>query len=222
MKNLQIASLEELYRLSKYRLEGQHGQISINFANHNHVYRGNDVIGNCLQEWLPDWFSHLGVDIHEGAGTQVFPDFVATFSGISYDVEIKAWNINNAPAFDLANFYSFLDTTFQHPGKINAHYFILGYQPDRADDFAQGFTLKKLYLRHLWQITGPARKYRVGLQVKRGIPHALRPCNFHSRPQTCFAEKAAFLRAAAQAFAKFPNPIIPFTPVQWLEKVLRY
>ena len=114
-----INTLNELYNLSKEKLEGQHGTITITFANRNHVYTGNDVIGNCLQEWLPDWFQFLGVDIHPGSGTQVFPDFMANFNGTEYAVEVKAWNINNSPAFDLANFQSFLETTYSSPGKLN-------------------------------------------------------------------------------------------------------
>lgn len=72
-------TLNELYNLSKEKLEGQHGTITITFANRNHVYTGNDVIGNCLQEWLPDWFQFLGVDIHPGSGTQVFPELHIDF-----------------------------------------------------------------------------------------------------------------------------------------------
>ena len=52
-----IKNLSDLYRVTKSRLEGQHGTITINFANRSHVYSGNDVIGNCLQEWLPNWFA---------------------------------------------------------------------------------------------------------------------------------------------------------------------
>lgn len=49
------------------------------------------MIGNCLQEWFPNWFKYLGVNVLPGANTQAFPDFVA--------------------AFDLANFQNFLETT---------------------------------------------------------------------------------------------------------------
>ena len=53
---MKINTLNDLYELSKEKLEGQHGTITITFANRNHVYSGNDVIGNCLQEWLPNLF----------------------------------------------------------------------------------------------------------------------------------------------------------------------
>ena len=45
-----INSIEELFLKTKEELEEKHGSISINFANKNHVYSGNDIIGNCLQE----------------------------------------------------------------------------------------------------------------------------------------------------------------------------
>ena len=145
---MNINSLEDLYRLTKEKLEGQHGTISITFANRTHVYSGNDVIGNCLQEWLPDWFQYLGVDIKKGDGSQKFPDFIAKFNGVEYAVEVKAWNINNQPAFDLANFNSFLDTTYTAPGKLNAYYFILGYRP-AEDGFSQGFTVERVFLKNI-------------------------------------------------------------------------
>ena len=195
--------------------------ITITFANRNHVYTGNDVIGNCLQEWLPDWFQFLGVDIHPGSGTQVFPDFMANFNGTEYAVEVKAWNINNSPAFDLANFQSFLETTYSSPGKLNAQYFILGYKPE-DDGFSQGFTVKKVFLKHIWEITSPAKKYPIGLQVKRGNPYAMRPFNFYKKPNECFHTKQDFILAVKETFEMFPNSTLTFTPEEWYQKVSQY
>ena len=45
-----IETIEELFQLTQERLVGQAGAISITFANRAHIYSGNDVIGNCLQE----------------------------------------------------------------------------------------------------------------------------------------------------------------------------
>ena len=114
-----------------------------------------------------------------GEHTQAFPDFVAVFNNISYDVEVKAWNCNNNPAFDLANFQSFLETTFDSPGKLDAYYFILGYKP-MDDGFSEGFKVEKVYLKNIWEITAPTKKYPIGLQVKRNQPYAMRPTSFNS------------------------------------------
>ena len=219
--SMKIESLEQLFQLTKERLEGQHGTISITFANRSHVYSGNDVIGNCLQEWLPDWFQYLGVDIKKGEGSQKFPDFVATFNGTEYAIEVKAWNITNAPAFDLANFNSFLDTTFEEPGKLNAYYFILGYRPE-TDGFSQGFTVEKVFLKNIWEITSSTKKYPVGLQVKRDQPYALRPYNFYKRPEKSFDSKQEFIEAVAEAYEMFPNSSLGFTSEQWIYSVSKF
>lgn len=216
-----INTLHELYEITKERLEGQHGSISVTFANRSHIYTGNDVIGNCLQEWLPNWFQFLNVDIRPGNGTQVFPDFTASFNGVEHAIEVKAWNINNSPAFDIANFQSFLETTYSSPGKINAYYFILGYNPTN-DGFTEGFIVEKVFLKHIWEITSPTRNYPIGLQVKRGNPYAMRPFNFYKKPQNCFHNRNDFLLAVKSAFQLFPNPRLPFTADEWYEKVLQY
>ncbi|MCG3230293.1 NgoBV family restriction endonuclease [Bacillus subtilis] len=218
---MEVNNLDELYLITKNRLEEQHGTITINFANKTHVYSGNDVIGNCLQEWLPDWFQHLGIDIRPGDNTQAFPDFVAVFDGVNYDVEVKAWNYSNSPAFDLANFSSFLATTYESPGKLDAHYFILGYQP-MDDGFSQGFIVKKVYLKYIWEITAPSRKYPIGLQVKRGQPYAMRPFNFSRNEDESFENKNEFILAVKEAFELFPNTALPFSPDEWIERVLSY
>lgn len=217
-----INSIEELYQTTVENLVGKAGAITVNFANKTHVYSGNDVIGNCLQEWLPSWFQHLGVNIEPGAHTQEFPDFVANFNGQRYDVEVKAWNVNNAPAFDLANFFSFLDSTYQEPGKLNAKYFILGYRP-AEDGFSQGFTLENVYLKHIWEITNKSRKYPIGLQVKRGTPYAMRPCNFYSDENNHFNNLFEFIEAVTSAFEVFEDASdLPFTPSEWYNQVMSY
>ncbi|WP_406614620.1 NgoBV family restriction endonuclease [Mycoplasma corogypsi] len=218
---MEIKSLQELFDISKAKLEGQHGIITITFANSSHVYTGNDVIGNCLQEWLPNWFTHLGVNIRSGKGTQVFPDFIVKFGDKEYDFEVKAWNINNSPAFDLANFQSFVETTYNTPGKLNAQYFILGYKPD-DDGFSQGFTVQKVFLKHIWEITSSTKKYPIGLQVKRNMPYAMRPYNFNRNSNGSFSSKIEFIKAVKEAFKLFPNPVFPFTPDEWFDKVSKY
>ena len=171
---MNINNINELFNITKEKLEGQNGTITINFANRSHVYSGNDVIGNCLQEWLPNWFQYLGVNIVPGEHTQEFPDFVAVFDNSNYDVEVKAWNYNNNPAFDIANFQSFIASTYESPSKLDAYYFILGYKP-MNDGFSEGFKVEKVFLKKIWEITAPSTKYPIGIQVKRNQPYAMRP-----------------------------------------------
>ena len=214
-----ISSIQDLYEFTREQLEKKQGTIAINFANHPIIYSGNDIIGNSLQEWLPSWFSHLKVDIKPGAHSQEFPDFVANFNGIKCDIEVKAWNYNNNPAFDIANFHSFVQQTYSSPGKINAYFIILGYTPAN-DGFSKGFTVEKVYLKRICEITNRSRKYPIGLQVKRNSPYAIRPCAFNRA--NSFQNKEEFIVAICETYKMFPNRNLPFTPQEWKEQVLHY
>lgn len=216
-----IKSMEELFAISRDKLENQHGTITINFANRSHVYTGNDVIGNCLQEWLPEWFKFIGANIKETEQTQAFPDFTAYFDNKKYDVEIKAWNISRAPAFDIANFHSFIETTYDSPNKLDAYYIILGYLPAQ-DGFSQGFTVKRIFLKKIWQITGPSDAHKLKLQVKRRQPYAIRPCNFYTSPDKSFHSREEFIQAVYEAYKLYPNSNTEISPEEWLEKVNSY
>ncbi|HFI0027381.1 TPA: NgoBV family restriction endonuclease [Streptococcus suis] len=214
-----INTIEQLYEYTREQIEGKHGNITINFANHPIVYSGNDIIGNSLQEWLPAWFKHLQVDIQAGEHTQEFPDFVAHFGGEQYDVEVKAWNYTNNPGFDIANFHSFIQQTYKSPGKLNAYFIILGYIPAN-DGFSKGFTVEKVYLKRIWEITNKAQKYPIGLQVKRDSPYAIRPCAFHKKG--CFKNKEEFIEAIYETFKMFPNDNLGITPEEWKTHVSAY
>lgn len=211
-----INSIDELFEYTKQQLEGKQGNITVNFANLPIVYSGNDIIGNCLQDWLPGWFTFLKVNIRPGEKTQEFPDFIAYFEDEKYDVEVKAWNYNNNPAFDIANFHSFIDQTYKSPGKLNAYFIILGYKP-AEDGFTKGFTVEKVYLKRIWEITNSSTKYPIGLQTKRNVPYAIRPCSFHKKAG--FRSKEEFIEAIYEAFIRFPSSAINFTPEEWKEKV---
>lgn len=214
-----INTIGQLYEYTRQQLEGQHGNITINFANHPIVYSGNDIIGNSLQEWLPAWFKYLQVDIQAGEHTQEFPDFVAQFGDNQYDVEVKAWNYTNNPGFDIANFHSFIQQTYKSPGKLNAYFIILGYKPAN-DGFSKGFTVEKVYLKRIWEITNKSKKYPIGLQVKRESPYAIRPCAFHKK--NSFKNKEEFIDAVYETFKMFPNANLVITPEEWKAKVSAY
>lgn len=214
-----IDTIVELYEYTKNELEGKSGNITINFANHPIVSSSNDIIGNILQEWLPAWFAHLNVDIKAGEHSQEFPDFVAIFGKDKYDVEVKAWNYSNSPAFDIANFHSFIQQTYNSPGKLDAYFIILGYVPAN-DGFSKGFTVEKVYLKRIWEITNKSTKYPIGLQVKLERPYAIRPCTFHKKEG--FKNKKEFIEAIYESFKLFPSKHLKFTPEQWKSKVLAY
>lgn len=176
-----IRSLDDLYKLASNDIKGKEGNILIVVNNIPQTSKSNDIIGNCLQEWLPAWFKDNGLNLESNEHTQKFPDFIAHFDDKSYDMDIKCWNYNKRPSFDIANLDSFYTTTWSDPSKIFAKYLIIGYTPTR-----HGFKITDIFLKNLWEITSKSTKYPIGLQVKKNKPYAIRPCDFVKKPNEVF------------------------------------
>ena len=47
-----LRSLEELHEKAIKEIKGEKGVITINIAGIPKISRSNDVIGNCVQEWI--------------------------------------------------------------------------------------------------------------------------------------------------------------------------
>lgn len=211
----EIQTLEELYELAVKEIQGQMGTITIQIAGIPKISNSNDIIGNCVQEWIPQWLEDNGLNLYSNEHTQQFPDFTATIDGKVYDMEVKCWNYNCNPGFDIANFDSFYQTIFKNPKKLNAKYLIFGYTPT-----THGFRIEKIYLKNIWEITKASRNYPIGLQVKRSRPYALRPYAFHKRPDDSFSTRKEFVEAIAKARERFPlDNSTPEDSKIWVEKV---
>lgn len=216
MTESKIKSLDELYQLALSDIKGKPGSIMIYVDGIPQVSHTNDIIGNCLQEWLPAWFKDHGLDMQETEKTQEFPDFTANFGNEHYPMDIKCWNYDNSPAFDLANFDSFYRTTWNDPIKIFAKYLIIGYRPT-----SHGFEIVDIFLKNIWDITSKSSRgqYPIGLQVKQSRPYAIRPYNFVKKPGASFKNANEFVKAIYDTRIKFPSNGYDFTPNQWLDKI---
>ncbi|MCL2663284.1 MAG: NgoBV family restriction endonuclease [Oscillospiraceae bacterium] len=208
-------SLEELYDKAVRDIKNELGVITITIAGIPKISKSNDIIGNCVQEWIPQWLSDNGLELEANESSQVFPDFTANINGVKHDMEIKCWNYTNNPAFDLANFDGFYREVYTHPNKLHAKYLVFGYTPTM-----HGFRINNVYLKNLWELTSRAQKYPIGLQVKQEQPYAIRPYAFHKRPTECFANIQEFVRAIYETRKMFAleNRI---DPDMWYETVIR-
>ena len=92
MINMKLNSLEDLYFLAREKLINEKGNITISIAGIPKISKSNDIIGNCVQEWIPQWLEDNGLDLTANPGTQAFPDFTATIDNQEYDMEVKCWN----------------------------------------------------------------------------------------------------------------------------------
>jgi hypothetical protein len=210
---MKLRSLEELYNKAVNEIKGEKGVITINIGGIPKTSRSNDIIGNCVQEWIPQWLEDNGIKLEENERSQQFPDFTANINGKRYDMEVKCWNYQNAPAFDIANFDGFYREIFSNPSKLYAKYLIFGYTPNK-----HGFQIDNIYLKNIWEITAPTMKYPIGLQVKQKRPYAIRPFPFHNNPEKSFSDIYQFIEAIYEARKIFAQDGT-IEPDEWLKKV---
>ena len=215
--NKNIHSLTEMETLLKKDVLHKGGNITISISDIPKISHTRDIIGNCIQEWLPQWFEDNGLNLEANTATQKFPDFIAHFDNDkekSKAVDIKCWNYQQSPSFDIANFDSFYNVVYDNPAKIFAKYLTIGYTPTQ-----HGFRIDYVNLLNLWDIVGKASKYPLSLQVKRGRPYAIRPINFAKCTEKAFKNPLALIQAVKDARLIFPSDTASYDPDDWYNKV---
>jgi len=211
-----LKSLEELHEKAIKEIKGEKGVITINIAGIPKISHSNDVIGNCVQEWIPQWLEDNGIKLEKNENSQKFPDFTTNINGQKYDMEVKCWNYQNSPAFDIANFDGFYREIFTDPSKLYAKYLIFGYTPNK-----HGFQIDDIFLKNIWEITAKARTRPIGLQVKQKRPYAIRPFPFHKKPEQAFKDVYEFVDAIYETRKLFEIDEM-IEPNKWKKQVISH
>lgn len=179
---------------------GKKGVITIDLAGINLDIQAKDIIGNSLQEWLGLWFDKNGVKYRVLKNTQEFPDYIIDFDGVESYLEIKTWNYVKGPAFDLANFNSYIDSLSDNPKKIDADYLIFGYESN-----SNGFIIQEIFSKQIWEMAGKSSVDPLKIQNKKGTVYNIRPMSFHSKPDTTFKTRLEFLDALVDTKRKYAD-----------------
>ncbi len=85
-------------------------------------------------------------------------------------MEVKSFDYDASPNFDIANFMTYRNSLLSHPYRLDSNYLIIGYS-------MKGFNIeiKDVWLKKVWEITGPMANYGLNLQVKYGEIVNIRP-----------------------------------------------
>ncbi len=176
---------EEIYRelVDQDRIFELEGQIRFYLGDVNIVVKQKDVVGNIIQEWLEEWLKSKDIDYLPSENSQMPPDFFLnpdnTTEGL---LEVKAFNYNASPGFDIADFRMFAEEIIDKPYMLYADYLIFAYE--MTDD---GYVIiKNLWLKKLWQISRRMENYPINLQTKDGVIHKIRPAVWYSNENTDF------------------------------------
>ena len=160
------------------------GQIRFYLGDVNIIVKQKDVVGNIMQEWLQGWLDARGIEYAPSENTQMPPDFFLNPNDKTEDLlEVKAFNRNGTPGFDIADFRMYASEILEKPYMLDVDYLIFGYE--MSDDGV--VTIKDVWLKKVWQITRRMENYPINLQVKEGVIHKIRPGVWYSKRVTDYA-----------------------------------
>jgi type II restriction enzyme len=114
--------------VENFKIKDKIGSVEIKLGNITAKYNGKDAVGDLLQEWLGKWFNRENYYYRTKANTQEFPDFLLSETDNEGLLEIKTFNADASPAFDIANFDSYCTSLLNLPERLEADYLILSYK----------------------------------------------------------------------------------------------
>lgn len=199
---------------------GCSGYMSITLNNIPATIKGLDAMGHLVQEWLFTWAKVHNVHIHQNPKTQEFPDYFLNPNDVTKDLlEIKVFNHFAGPAFDLADFFEYIDFLATKPYKLYADYLVLSYAMDEASGMV---TIKNIWLKKIWELAGYSPTNYITCQIRTdkqsGLrrPYKIRPTSFNKSGNT-FSGPKDFLTELQNLLNA--NDITEGRYVNWLKEV---
>lgn len=186
-------------------LIGKKGKINFLLHGVSVDLETKDIIGSVIQEWFESWLLAKKIRFEKPENSQSFPDLVV---GHGEYLEIKAFNWNAGPAFDIANFGSYVESLKSSSDRLKADYIIFGYSMKGSE-----IKIENIWCKKVWEITGPSPTNKIELQVKRNQPYNLRPKKWYGVNVSIFQSAEEFIFALNEACAKFDSP--PIWDDQW-------
>lgn len=184
---------------SDFRITEQVGNIRFNLGNISIIVKRRDVVGNIMQEWLEGWLKDNNIEYRPNSNTQMPPDlYLDPDDKTNNLLEVKAFNYEATPAFDIAEPVAYLQEIIQHPYMLNSYYLIFGYVMDEDGEV----TIKDMWLKHAWEISAPAIKTAMTVG---GSGKKMRPTKWYNRSaraKKLFETKEDYLSAFIELLYK--------------------
>ncbi len=125
------------------------GDIKVNLC------KACDVVGNIMQEWLAGWLKKNDIEYSPNENTQMPPDVFLNPDDKTKDLlEVKAFNYQESPAFDIAEPLAYLEEIVKRPYMLYTDYLIFGYKMDEETGI---ITIENMWLKKIWEICSPSK-----------------------------------------------------------------
>ncbi|WP_323587616.1 NgoBV family restriction endonuclease [Aliarcobacter butzleri] len=178
------------------------GNVTFTLNNISILIETKDSIGHMIQDWLKAWANSNNIYLEANHLTQEFPDFYLTQNHTDNFLEVKSFDSNAGPNFDVSNFDTYVRSLLVNPKKVDADYLIFGYTLINGV-----LTITGVWLKKIWELCTSSADWALRLQVKQGVIHNIRPVNFTSTRTTfgAFQNRLQFLTAIQDVLNTYRN-----------------
>lgn len=204
-----MTSIQQIIeRLAQQNIKSAAGILRFDFAGLSFPVTSKDIVGSVLQEWFEHWLQYNQFAFSKPLNTQEPPDF---FLADGSHLEVKAFNYEAKPGFDLANFDAYTRSLLTHAQRLDANHLIFGYRLVN-----QSITVVDIWVKKIWELAGASHSHPLSLQVKQGVPVNIRPKDWR-KSDGSFGNRILFVEALNAALIKFyPQR---YSNNVWLEQV---
>jgi hypothetical protein len=187
------------------------GNITLNLNNISVQISTKDSVGHMIQDWLEAWARTKRIYLRSNPLTQEFPDFYLSTSNDTNFLEIKSFDSDAGPNFDISNFDTYVRSLIHKPTKLDSDFLIFGYTLNNGI-----LTIKNIWIKKIWELSTRSADWALKLQVKQNVIHNIRPVNFASTGAryTAFGTKLEFLNAIQDVLNNYRNTATSHT--NWL------
>ncbi len=209
----------ELYDklVNEYKIIGEKGVINFRLKDLTISIETKDTVGNLLQEWLKAWLMKETVEFEENPNSQVFPDFyLDKYNKKLGLLEIKSFDWDRGPGFDLANFDSYCNSLLTSAYRLDSDYLIFAYQMNGSE-----LSIKNVWIKKIWELACPSSTYPLKVQEKKSVIYNIRPGIWYSERSKFkpFNSLEEFLAALNETRYQYPQT--RHGNGHWLQNVLK-
>jgi type II restriction enzyme len=164
------------------KIIGQKAIINFSLAHLSLNVETRDTVGNLLQDWIKSWLISEEVELGVVPNSQDFPDFQLDEANPQTGLlEVKCFDYSKAANFDVANFLAYRRSLLDHPYRLDSNYLIIGYSMQGHE-----IEIKGVWLKKVWEITGPSELWPLKCQVKQGEVINIRPIKWYNNSNTTY------------------------------------
>lgn len=173
-------------------------------------------VGQIIEEWLSAYMDDRNI-YYRTQKSQESPDYFLNENADKEDLlEVKVYG--KAAAFDLGSVRGVCNTLPEESHKLDMDYLIIHYV---MDDVTGDITIKDIWLRKIWQVTGKDinAPYRLSRQVKNNQVTTIRPIGMKN-PDTRakFSDMEEYLHALYIEYAEIEKA--KKKQEEWLKKIV--